>query len=872
MTVKNYGAATSGYLNPDGRSWETTVYQASKPVLDKELNLVQDTEQDAELKLRRKSFPSGWVSDEFLNTSVGTSIFSGSVTTANQIQLVGLTAYVNGWLLNVANTGNNTGLNVLDLGVGPSGVGSKRTDLIVLEVWRRLIPAAASTGKSPAARIWKDGNVKIASADDLTLNFADDILDTGVGAETTKRVQIQYRLRVVQGVDVFTYAFGINDPSVVANSVPTNAATPDGVATVYTYANQSAVGDPGLWVAGNGDPNNTLGTVDGFMYAMPVAVVFRRNSTAFARNTNQNGGVVYPGPSTRPDGLFTNIIVANDVYDLRTGSSPTGWDFQEVLQKNFNFLLDNSIQTEIDTTTIGGGVNGHTYMWADEIGVSNANGGDGVITGDTPGGEFVGEFDAIRRTYSDRAVYETFVLRYVPANSSGGGPNWNVGDTITIAPSALPVFPYNSFNWAAYAPSAISFVDISRVAFIGETAGDQTIDISASGWSATNLGAVPQGPVVLTLVGPTLATSSPLFVTVTVSYPSGVGLTKTPTNVYADNATVPTVAGVFINNPGQLPTTTPIYYRALNPPSFNKTNREITLTYSTQQHSRPYFTTTAQTKIQMPERVDSTQPIVLTINGSPYGGSVTVGGDGYSLNVAGGVVTGGQTISIAYSALRPMPQNNEQFTIYYEARAPQTVRSGVLPSTLTVNPRLIAQQLYTLTAGSGSDGDAYPFPTQYVQTGGVYPSTGGTFSGDHELDGNLRVSVTTLFADTGFMQLGVQLPLGPAPEGFGFIRSGGNVDIEGRSFYPASSTSYQPFALAQPLSDPKRHKNMLPILAQLTQDTPFGFKGQLVLLLLSRWAPFDDSNSVMFVSNLVSNTTSASVYRLKGNLLSNRRG
>jgi hypothetical protein len=62
------------------------------------------------------------------------------------------------------------------------------------------------------------------------------------------------------------------------------------------------------------------------------------------------------------------------------------------------------------------------------------------------------------------------------------------------------------------------------------------------------------------------------------------------------------------------------------------------------------------------------------------------------------------------------------------------------------------------------------------------------------------------------------------------------------------------------------------MLAELVADTSFGFKGQLVLVLISRWAAFDDGNLVGFYADLASNTTSASVYRVKGNLLNNRRG
>jgi len=874
MTSKNYGPGASGYLDPSQRNWETTVYQAAKPILDKELNFIQDVSQDAALTLQRRSFPSGWVSDDFLN-NVDSGLFIGEYLVNNMALVPPLWAHVNGWLFPVTNTGINDGNNVIDLGVCPAGVGSKSNDLVILEVWRRLIPAGPSTtGKSPTGRIWLNGNVKIASADDLTLNPPDDILDGAVGSETTKRVQIQYRLRTINTIDLFTYNFGMNAPTVIANTVPASPAAPDGVPSTeaFTYVNQSFNGDPGLWIAGDGNPANSLGTVDGFMYAIPLMAVFRRNTSPFDRNTNQNGGVAYPGTSDRPDNFWCDIIEARDILDLRNGVAPTGWDINEVLQKNTNFLFDNVNQTEIGETTIGGGTDGHTVMWADEIGVSNANGGDGVITGDTPGAEFIGEFDAVRRVFSDRATYETIVLKFLP-NSVGvspGGATWTVGTTITISPSALPIFPYAAFNWSSFAPSEVSIQDVVRTVFAGDTAGQISFNASAN-FQIQGLGGVPQGSITLTIRsltdGTNTATNEPLFVTLLVAYPPGVGLSKTGTNSFADNPNIPTQNGIYINNPAQLPASAPILFNGLGW-NFNFPNREVRLEYVTVAHDYSYRpgTDALNYVFYVPERpIDGS--VSVTVNGSPYVGSITV--DQYTITLDP-VFVGGENVVFNYSTSRALPQNDEQLTIYYEARLPQTIREFLLPVSLDLTSKYVAQHMFVLTAGSGAENPAYPFPSGYVQTGGVYPSSGGTFSGDHELDGDLRVSITTLYTDTGFMQLPVNVPVVPSPNGVSFGRTPGDADIEGRTYYKTAS-GYGFLAVGSALSDPKKHKNVLPMLCEIPSDNLFGFKGQFVLVLLSRWSEFDDSNKVGFVADLAQNFTTASVYRLKGNLLNNRR-
>jgi len=103
-----------------------------------------------------------------------------------------------------------------------------------------------------------------------------------------------------------------------------------------------------------------------------------------------------------------------------------------------------------------------------------------------------------------------------------------------------------------------------------------------------------------------------------------------------------------------------------------------------------------------------------------------------------------------------------------------------------------------------------------------------------------------------------------------FTRGLGDVDVEGRTYFKTVPPGYVPNAYAQDLSNSDRHKDIYPLLAELAADGPLGFKGQLVLILLIRYAAFDETNGVYFDADLNNNTTTASVFRVKGNLLSKR--
>lgn len=852
--TKNYGIPpVSGYLDPSGRAWETVVFEAGKPVLDRELNLGQDVSGGAAQEYLRRTMPSGWLDSKFLNSSDPTTSIFSSLSTANTLEIPnGIRAHVNGWLIQVQHS-YVTGSNRLDLGAGPGGAGSQRADLVILEVWRRLVkPTGGSVDGSTSAtnRIWQQGNVTTDPTNDLVLNYSNDLLDINVGSETTARVQIQYRLRVIQGVDLFTSPYGLNDPAVFANSTPTTPATPNGVATAFTYANQSSNGDPGLWVAGDGIPTNTLNTVDGYMYAIPLMGVFRRNTSAFARLTNHNGGVAFPGPSDRPDGYYSDIIESTDIVDLRSGVSPIGWSLPEILEKNSNAILDNSLRTEIvNTSPDGGGNSGTTVFRANEIG--------GGVTG---AGPLVGQFDSIRRRFSARSIYET-----VTVTAAAPGGTWTNGDVVTIDPTSLTVYPYPlAYNWASFAPADVLFLDVVEMHWAGTSAAGQKYqDAEPYLASLTGLGSSPITSLTATFgaVSGLGLTNETLYVTLLIAYPrldagsstGRSGLSHTPTEDFGSAS--------FELVTAPLSALSPVSFSAFTNQAIDAPHREVQVEYLTGNLTYNFRSGASPTAVfQLPERAASV--------------SLPVGA---TLDSSGRVVTlsappaPDSAVSITYVAIRPVPQlPAPKMAIYYRTAAPQMAPNALLGTTLTVVPKLTSEKMYVLTAGAGSQDDAYPFPSGYVQTGGIFPSLSSIYSGEVDLVGKSNISVADFEANTGMLRLPVYVPMVANPESLELLRGLGDIDIEDRTYFPSVPAGYIPNAYAQDLSNPDRHKNVFPILAELDEDGPLGFKGQLVVVLLIRYAAFDETNGVYFDADLNVNTTSASVFRVKGLLLNKR--
>jgi hypothetical protein len=285
----NFGNGVSRVLPAESTQYDQVIFQWDRPPLDSEWNLLQ---QMGDLKLRTAILagtPSGWLG----NSTNAQEVYETNGLWSNWFKLKGPAwANVNGWLIPVTGTktgtppgqpNNTDAFNQILLDPPPSSSGESRTDFVFLEVWKARIPPNPSTLNKPSSSaVYRYGNLE-GGFDYL----ADDIQDPDIGEESSQRVQIQYRVRVVSGLTgLSAYPDGF-DPTVVKGQGA--ATTP----TSYTFTNMATtLGDPGLWRAGDGN-QNTLGTVDGYVYAIPLAIVFRRNSVGWDGDPGQNlnGGV-----------------------------------------------------------------------------------------------------------------------------------------------------------------------------------------------------------------------------------------------------------------------------------------------------------------------------------------------------------------------------------------------------------------------------------------------------------------------------------------------------------------------------------------------------------------------------------------------------
>lgn len=391
----------------------------------------------------------------------------------------------------------------------------------------------ADTGNKPTQdSIYRHGNVLSSAA----VALPDDIEDPTVAAETTKRVQVQYRIRYTgdaEGVDFKLQADGFSNPNILAqgSQVAPVAMYPFVPADLKTVIDNSdardgvagpdigyGILDNGLWIAGNGTSSSAtdLGTIDGFVYAVPIAFVFRKNDNTagggFNPATNTNGALLHNhaaignvnlfttpvpvGASSRPDGAFADAIGPTDVMDLRRHVRMTGQDLAAETQYQMQALQDGTLRTwAIDTASkqimgAGSGDVSTQNLVANEVGRTAASGGIPPLSGDTTRGVTIRNFDHFARRFGDQPVVERVVLALLPGDDSATYPGkyvvrpgyaagfagWAEGDEINIDlsmfnmstlgdydPTNVESWPVGAAVFAALAPPGTTITDVLSI-------------------------------------------------------------------------------------------------------------------------------------------------------------------------------------------------------------------------------------------------------------------------------------------------------------------------------------------------------------------------------------------------------------------------
>jgi hypothetical protein len=829
-----------------------------------------------------------------------------------------------------------------------------------------LFSGGADTPNKPSqSTIYRLGNTQA----DPSVNFTDDIADPVVGTETTKRVQVQYRIRITGQTEAvnFKQQNGFDNPLVLARGtqaapvagypfVPADGSTVSGNSSAANYATQ----DSGLWVAGDGTLSsaNALGTVDGYVYAIPIAMVFRRNDAynggaggGYDPLSNTNGalpsthpgfvnpsiGVIPVGASDRPDGRFHDLLLRADVMDLRKKIFPGGLDLKAELESQMAALLDGNFLTwaidGADKNQLGGGSGDVStrYLVCNEIGRSSAKGGVSPSSGSTPRGDSIGDFDHVRRRFGDWAVVERRIFPILPTSDIATEPGlytvkanpllpntWEEGDQINIdlnaldatglgnwlnAPSGAPIgggsvadlWPlgtkisdvlrviHDDGNYGAAISKQVQIASITGV-------GTPHVQISLSENTDLATGGIVAPPYSLVgASGRALDQNSPrrIWVELEITYPTGSGTTDTVDLEVSPDPLVYPVGPILEDDTTQRPAD----FEGVLPPAYRVGRREVSIEYIANDGSGALsgnpildtFVSDGPLEATFERRIfgsiGGTLLVTDAVTAAPVTPDLTTTEFGSSsrkvfIDPATPLSGAGQTlINVEYFAQDPLPNYGAvgyQIAVYYRSNAPQTlgVQAGApvtfpIPAILQVRPFVMSKDLWTCTVSVGSPDLAYPYsvPSDQIAVNGDVPV--GDFPGEWALAAFSPISIGNFDASTGLLNLHQLVPVDCNSQ---FQFQSRDVDQEFRAHYKvADPNSYRPTAAAQPLSGVQTHKVWFPFLARAVSDSTLYRKGEVLLIVVSRFAHLQENNVVAFTDS--SNTTCAALYRTRGCLL-----
>jgi len=857
MADNDYGTGVSRFLDPEGTGYDVVVFQKGKGVLDSELILNQDIASHKAREVLRQQTPSGFLTGDFESDTNASFDFR---TESNTLHLINRpVVHVNGWVLPLEYTGTDTASeNVITLAAPPASAGTIAVDFVYLEVWRAVVAPNPSTDNKPSAtQVYPNGNVEALAATWLT----DDLIDTDpvINTETTRRVQIQYRI-TSQRLSSTANKLGYTDANVFAQG-------PLGALSAFAYTGVD--GDAGLWRAGDGDPANALGTTDGYVYSIPITLVYRLNTQPFDLTGNGNGGSqIVSGTPDRPDGRYSDEVVFGDLQDMRNRVSFTGFDLGHEVERSLGLLMDHNLRTWATNTAstgfyVGGSeLAGTQVLKADDLIPSTA------IPSDPSSGNTFGSPDGIRTIYSDRPVAQQHVVVFAPP-----GGTWTAGDTVALDLTANSTLgqPLSDEQ-----PAGTVIIDVLEVTLneAGPTTGTQPYVFE----QITGLGT--QTVEVTLGAPPTVASTADLWVTFEVLYPVGAGLNAhvdgVPSNfvatVHDPTAFNGAIGVVFTNNAAGQAAIRPY----LQVDYEDGPHREVSATYTTDAAVTLTVFASDTTTVILPEFLyeaagGSTNGVV-SVQGTGGGPVYVVDASrtaGRQVGISGVLPNPDEEVDVTFFPARAFSTNGTPITLYYLTHSVQTIQfeflQNVTPNNdLVVKPLAISPRMRVGTTGSGSPLTSYPYEAPMAQ---IPVHVDAPYDSEAELSAPGPISIDDFDATTGFVELNTLVPLVPV-ESFTF-RDPINVTTENAEFLDhytsVDLTAYRPAALAQSLSAISEHKMFIAFIGRIEQETDFARQGSLVLVVVADYVQASAQNRVGFADT--SNTTCAAVYRLKGNPL-----
>ena len=437
---KYLGSKTSRVFDFDAKSLQLLVARSGKAITDAEGILLQDLQAFKLSELTRTQTFSGCV--DLPNYSVQ----------GNSIIIPPFRALIHGELVLVQGTNNPSSPSNLDnyLDVPLAPLSGFDTVIVYLEMWYQLLDEDLVKGHGFYPNLTWDsslprsdryyfpyGNTLADPSWIQTSRFADDLANSNNVGPTSGRVQVQYALRAKslkassEPITEYIQDFGLTHPNLAGMTF--DYASPQVPPTSFIFMGAS---DPGLYRSSL----NSVPSVDGYSYAIPLAVVYKRNQGVWNPLSNAHGCKKNNtlSSSGRPDGKDFDTVYLDDIIDTRSsflGGSLE--DYKSTIAQTVSRLWQGSLRLKIAeplSSEPNAHQTGQTLLSQEFLGDPFKTSSYGVSSPIPQ----ISANSLPHTSWTSDAIAETLSYKITPDMRDGSfgltttSANWVSGDTVTL--------------------------------------------------------------------------------------------------------------------------------------------------------------------------------------------------------------------------------------------------------------------------------------------------------------------------------------------------------------------------------------------------------------------------------------------------------
>lgn len=349
------------FSNYDKRSsYQRVQFGHDNPILETELNEIQELQENARIDLIRKHIYSGFteiVQKEFQGEPIIYNPTENGLTLVNKIAIAPFRANIAGYEVNgQGNFTYNKIDNYILVDLGETTKNSLNDTLVYLEVWFETTKGTDSALKYG----YVDGDV-----------IGTPAKDDRVGEETSRRISLCWTVRAKSECNFPLYPEGLGYQDIfhyshVFAKANGQLGSEDNVNISFCEATNDLFRaepfhyDKNLYVAGRPTYEIDSSTLYGkYVYALPMFRIRRRNKTKYSLE-NFNGSSSYNEMiiannsslkgdllgGFRPDRLAYDVIDVNDVMDLRKSVQFADYNENSFADDTVRKLFSNTLQTK----------------------------------------------------------------------------------------------------------------------------------------------------------------------------------------------------------------------------------------------------------------------------------------------------------------------------------------------------------------------------------------------------------------------------------------------------------------------------------------------------------------------------------------------